>query len=154
CGRVERVKGLDQARLGGLARCRYHRLTHHPHSGRSPADQEGRTCGKFPRRSVPVNHCRARRRYRWAVDQAEARLTQPHCGAARIPGEAEADRYWLNQAIDLSRKCPVSEFAFSVGAILVSVTGEVLATGYSRETDPKDHAEEVALRRASGTDLA
>ncbi|HKR67647.1 MAG TPA: deaminase [Streptosporangiaceae bacterium] len=81
-------------------------------------------------------------------------MTEPHCGATRIPGEVEADRYWLDQAIDLSRKCPVSEFAFSVGAILVSVTGEVLATGYSRETDPKDHAEEVALRRASGTDLA
>lgn len=80
-------------------------------------------------------------------------MTQPHGSPTRIPGEPDADRYWLSLAIDLSSKCPVSESAFSVGAILVSVTGEALATGYSRETDPIDHAEEVTLRRASGTDL-
>lgn len=69
--------------------------------------------------------------------------------AARIPGEPDADRYWLNVAIDLSRKCPVSDSAFSVGAVVVSVTGNAIAAGYSRETSPLDHAEEVALRRAS-----
>jgi 5-amino-6-(5-phosphoribosylamino)uracil reductase len=34
--------------------------------------------------------------------------------------------------------------------VVVSGDGQVIATGYSRETDPKDHAEEVALTRAAG----
>jgi pyrimidine deaminase RibD-like protein len=75
-------------------------------------------------------------------------------GAARFPGDPEADRHWLNVAIDLSRTCPVSESAFSVGAVLVSAAGDPIATGYSREISPQDHAEEVTLRRASGADLA
>jgi len=72
-----------------------------------------------------------------------------------VPGEIGADRHWLAEAIGLSRLCPVSDTAFSVGAVLVSEAGEVIATGYSRELDPKDHAEEVALRRAAehGADL-
>jgi pyrimidine deaminase RibD-like protein len=65
--------------------------------------------------------------------------------------QAEADAAWLRQAIELSRRCPPSASAFSVGAVLVSGAGEVIATGYSRELDPKDHAEEVALARAGGS---
>lgn len=72
-------------------------------------------------------------------------------GGCRIPGASDADRYWLNVAIDLSGKCPVSDSAFSVGAVLVGASGDVLATGYSREESPQDHAEEVALRRMPGT---
>lgn len=64
-------------------------------------------------------------------------------------GQAEADQQWLRQAIELSRRCPPSESAFSVGAVLVSGAGQVMATGYSRELDPKAHAEEVALARAA-----
>jgi pyrimidine deaminase RibD-like protein len=74
-------------------------------------------------------------------------------GESRIPGVSDADTHWLNVAIDLSRKCPVSDSAYSVGAVLVSASGEVLTTGYSRETNPQDHAEEVALRRAADADL-
>jgi diaminohydroxyphosphoribosylaminopyrimidine deaminase/5-amino-6-(5-phosphoribosylamino)uracil reductase len=62
------------------------------------------------------------------------------------------DRAWLEQAIDLSRSCPPSATAFSVGAIIVSADSEVLATGYSRETDPHDHAEEVAISKLSTND--
>jgi pyrimidine deaminase RibD-like protein len=62
------------------------------------------------------------------------------------------DRYWLQQAIDLSRSCPPSSTAFCVGAIIVTPDGEVLATGYSRETDPHDHAEEVALTKVAAND--
>jgi diaminohydroxyphosphoribosylaminopyrimidine deaminase/5-amino-6-(5-phosphoribosylamino)uracil reductase len=65
-----------------------------------------------------------------------------------VPGQPDADRHWLRQAIELSRRCPPSASAFSVGAVLVSESGAVIATGYSRELDPKDHAEEVALARA------
>jgi diaminohydroxyphosphoribosylaminopyrimidine deaminase / 5-amino-6-(5-phosphoribosylamino)uracil reductase len=63
--------------------------------------------------------------------------------------QAQADLRWLREAIALSGHCPPSESAFSVGAVLVSDAGEVIATGYSRELDPKDHAEEVALAKAA-----
>ncbi len=65
------------------------------------------------------------------------------------PGEPGADRHWLQQAVGLSRRCPPSQTAFSVGAILVSAAGSVLGTGFSRERGPADHAEEVALDRAA-----
>jgi diaminohydroxyphosphoribosylaminopyrimidine deaminase/5-amino-6-(5-phosphoribosylamino)uracil reductase len=66
-----------------------------------------------------------------------------------VARQAQADLRWLREAIELSRRCPPSETAFSVGAVLVSDAGDVIATGYSRELDPKDHAEEVALARAA-----
>lgn len=66
-----------------------------------------------------------------------------------VARQAQADLRWLREAIELSRCCPPSETAFSVGAVLVSDAGDVIATGYSRELDPKDHAEEVALARAA-----
>jgi diaminohydroxyphosphoribosylaminopyrimidine deaminase / 5-amino-6-(5-phosphoribosylamino)uracil reductase len=58
---------------------------------------------------------------------------------------AAADLHWLRQAIELSRRCPPSASAYCVGAVLVSEDGAVLATGYSRERDRRDHAEEAAL---------
>ncbi|HUA31468.1 MAG TPA: deaminase [Streptosporangiaceae bacterium] len=66
------------------------------------------------------------------------------------PGQPQADLYWLREAIELSGLCPPSPSAFSVGAILVAEDGQVIASGHSRERDPKDHAEEVALDRAAG----
>ncbi|MGH3727932.1 MAG: dCMP deaminase [Micromonosporaceae bacterium] len=59
-----------------------------------------------------------------------------------------ADRRWLERAIELSRRCPPSRTAFSVGAVLVDAAGREIATGYSREGDPTEHAEEAALRKA------
>lgn len=72
-----------------------------------------------------------------------------------VPGDPAADLHWLEAAIGLSKLCPVSQTAFSVGAVLVSTSGEVIATGYSRESDPYDHAEDVALGKAAalGADL-
>ena len=49
--------------------------------------------------------------------------------------------------MELSRLCPPSGSAFSVGAVIVGEDGEVLATGFSREQEDHDHAEEVALRK-------
>jgi diaminohydroxyphosphoribosylaminopyrimidine deaminase / 5-amino-6-(5-phosphoribosylamino)uracil reductase len=63
------------------------------------------------------------------------------------PAPLAADLDWLLMAVQLSRKCPPSTSAFSVGAIVASADGSVLGTGYSRERDPADHAEEVALAR-------
>jgi diaminohydroxyphosphoribosylaminopyrimidine deaminase/5-amino-6-(5-phosphoribosylamino)uracil reductase len=59
----------------------------------------------------------------------------------------QADRRWLLEAISLSRQCPPSPTAYSVGAVLVAADGTVLSTGYSRETGPEDHAEEAALAK-------
>lgn len=64
-----------------------------------------------------------------------------------FPGTPVGDRHWLREAIDLSRRCPPSMTAFSVGAIIVSIGGTVLATGYSREGGAHDHAEEAALAK-------
>ncbi|WP_327284886.1 deaminase [Streptomyces sp. NBC_01205] len=57
------------------------------------------------------------------------------------------DVTWMERAIELSRKCPPAEGAFSVGAIIVGADGEELAHGYSRETDGHVHAEESALAK-------
>ena len=70
-------------------------------------------------------------------------------GGQRVPGTADADGRWLAEAIELSRRCPPSATAFSVGAILVAADGGVIATGFSRERDPHDHAEEIALAKAA-----
>jgi pyrimidine deaminase RibD-like protein len=65
-------------------------------------------------------------------------------------GQLDADRHWLTEAIELSRHCPPSPSAFCVGAIIVAPSSAVIAAGYSRQFDPRDHAEEVALDRAAG----
>ncbi|CAM4234657.1 dCMP deaminase [Nocardiopsis rhodophaea] len=71
-------------------------------------------------------------------------------GGGREP--TEADLRWLRAAIELSRFCPPSATAFSVGAIVLGADGSVLADGYSRRDDPHDHAEEAALRTLSPDD--
>ncbi|MFC0040013.1 deaminase [Actinomadura rayongensis] len=72
----------------------------------------------------------------------------------QAPGSTDADLVWLDLACDLAALCPPSESAFSVGAVIVAADGTRIARGHSREDDPKDHAEESALRRVpAGTDL-
>jgi 5-amino-6-(5-phosphoribosylamino)uracil reductase len=62
-------------------------------------------------------------------------------------GPGGPDHRFLSWAIELSRLSPPSASAFSVGAVIVAEDGQVLATGYSREQEDHDHAEEVALRK-------
>jgi 5-amino-6-(5-phosphoribosylamino)uracil reductase len=62
-------------------------------------------------------------------------------------GPGGPDRRFLRWAVELSRLSPPSDSAFSVGAVVVGEDGEVLATGFSREQEDHDHAEEVALRK-------
>lgn len=62
------------------------------------------------------------------------------------------DHARLRRAIELSRNCPPSDTAFSVGAIVVDADGNEIATGYSRESDPHDHAEEAALAKLAPGD--
>jgi len=64
--------------------------------------------------------------------------------------DSAADHRLLREAIELSRRCPPSDSAFSVGAVLVGADGAVLSTGYSRESDRRDHAEEAALAKVAG----
>jgi diaminohydroxyphosphoribosylaminopyrimidine deaminase/5-amino-6-(5-phosphoribosylamino)uracil reductase len=74
-------------------------------------------------------------------------------GAPGPAGEAAAaDRSWLDEAIRLSRCCPPSATAFAVGAVVVAGDGSLLATGYSREGSPHDHAEETALAKLDPAD--
>ncbi|MEV7588744.1 deaminase [Streptomyces sp. NPDC089922] len=62
------------------------------------------------------------------------------------------DVTWMERAVELSRKCPPAEGAFSVGAIIVGADGTELANGYSRETDAQVHAEESALAKLPADD--
>ncbi|WP_322633578.1 deaminase [Glycomyces albidus] len=59
----------------------------------------------------------------------------------------EDDARWMARACDLARRCPPSQTAFSVGAVIVA-GGRVVGEGWSRAEGPHDHAEEVALRQA------
>jgi pyrimidine deaminase RibD-like protein len=58
---------------------------------------------------------------------------------------SEADLGWLRYAIALSRRCPPSLTAFSVGAVIVAASGVALGDGWSRRSNPQEHAEEAAL---------
>src|SRR5438445_10056161 len=62
-------------------------------------------------------------------------------------GPGGPDHRFLRWAVELSRLSPPSDSAFSVGAVIVDEDGDVLATGFSREQEDHDHAEEVALRK-------
>lgn len=65
---------------------------------------------------------------------------------------ARDDRHWMRLAIELAYRCPPSDSAYSVGAIIVGESGEEIARGYSRETDPQVHAEESALAKVDRAD--
>jgi riboflavin-specific deaminase-like protein len=67
-------------------------------------------------------------------------------------GPGGPDHRFLRWAVELSRLCPPSDSAFCVGAVIVGEDGEVLATGFSREQEDHDHAEEVALRKLGPAD--
>lgn len=61
------------------------------------------------------------------------------------------DREMLRAAIELAHSSPPGH-TFAVGALITDASGEVLATGYSREHDPHDHAEEAALAKLAPDD--
>jgi 5-amino-6-(5-phosphoribosylamino)uracil reductase len=68
------------------------------------------------------------------------------------PLASAADRHWLALACELADRCPPSETAFSVGAVVVAADGSEIARGYSREDDPVTHAEESALGKVDPAD--
>ncbi|MEM9599429.1 MAG: dihydrofolate reductase family protein [Pseudomonadota bacterium] len=54
----------------------------------------------------------------------------------------------MEQAFRVSENCPPSDRAFAVGCLGCEADLSVIATGFSRETGPKDHAEEAMLSKA------
>ncbi|MEU4692278.1 deaminase [Actinoplanes sp. NPDC023714] len=65
------------------------------------------------------------------------------------------DADWMDAAITFSKLAPRVGDRYAVGAIVVDYDGSILATGYTGETDPHEHAEEAALAKiAPGTDLS
>jgi diaminohydroxyphosphoribosylaminopyrimidine deaminase/5-amino-6-(5-phosphoribosylamino)uracil reductase len=59
---------------------------------------------------------------------------------------------WMSRAVDLAHRSPRSTTAFAVGAVLVDDAGREITHGYSRDDDPRVHAEESALLKAAGDD--
>ena len=57
----------------------------------------------------------------------------------------------LQLALDEARKCSPTRTAFGVRALLVSPTGAILSTGYSRELPGNIHAEQCALDKLSAS---
>lgn len=55
------------------------------------------------------------------------------------------DTDWMHRAIELAWRCPKTDEALAVGAVIVDADGSEIANGYSRETDDKVHTEESAL---------
>jgi diaminohydroxyphosphoribosylaminopyrimidine deaminase/5-amino-6-(5-phosphoribosylamino)uracil reductase len=62
------------------------------------------------------------------------------------------DERWMRVAIELAWRCPPSQTAYSVGAVVVAADGTELSRGFSREDDPVVHAEESALGKLSPGD--
>jgi pyrimidine deaminase RibD-like protein len=60
----------------------------------------------------------------------------------------ELDVGFMRVAIEISKSCPPSMGAYSVGSIIVDKNNKIVSTGYSRETADNVHAEEVAINKA------
>jgi diaminohydroxyphosphoribosylaminopyrimidine deaminase/5-amino-6-(5-phosphoribosylamino)uracil reductase len=58
----------------------------------------------------------------------------------------------MRRAIELAHLCPPAAAAYSVGAVIVDDDGKEIAWGYSRESDPRVHAEESALAKVPADD--
>lgn len=58
------------------------------------------------------------------------------------------DHKLINLTLELAKKCTPSLTAFCVGAVIINSKGQLISTGYSRETDPEKHAEEIAIEKA------
>ncbi|ORZ38875.1 cytidine deaminase-like protein [Catenaria anguillulae PL171] len=76
-----------------------------------------------------------------------SRTDSPGAGpASDAQAQAQADRYWLNYAVQLAHRSVPSPSAYCVGAVLVATintTRTCSASGYSRELPGNTHAEEV-----------
>jgi diaminohydroxyphosphoribosylaminopyrimidine deaminase/5-amino-6-(5-phosphoribosylamino)uracil reductase len=60
----------------------------------------------------------------------------------------------LLASIELSRQAPPTATNYAGGALVVDADGTVLATGFTGEAGPRDHAEETALAKLAGRNLS
>jgi diaminohydroxyphosphoribosylaminopyrimidine deaminase / 5-amino-6-(5-phosphoribosylamino)uracil reductase len=82
-------------------------------------------------------------------DQGRHRVFYPW----QVSETAPADARWMRLAVAQAGRCPPSDTAFSVGAVVVGTDGTELARGFSREAgDPVAHAEEAALAKLAVDD--
>lgn len=58
------------------------------------------------------------------------------------------DTKFIKICIELSKRCPKSDKAFSVGAVILNEQNKIVSTGYSREIKDTYHAEEVVILKA------
>jgi pyrimidine deaminase RibD-like protein len=65
--------------------------------------------------------------------------------------QAQIDNYWMQQAIELSKQCPATDKAYSVGSVIVTKEGACISSGFSREYD-NVHAEEAAIKKIISKD--
>ena len=103
--------------------------------------------------AVPVNHRHAAEILGYSGSPQQGGRARKPAGkprSARFAGRARGGWAWLARAVALAGQCPPSATAFSVGAVVVAAGGALLATGFSRETGPADHAEEAALAKLAG----
>ena len=82
---------------------------------------------------------------------AAAALTRSGLYPGSVTTAEADDAFWMRRAVSLAWRCPPSDTAFCVGAVVVAADGTELATGFSREGgDPVVHAEEAALAKLAG----
>src|SRR5215469_9865182 len=62
------------------------------------------------------------------------------------------DEHWMSMAVELAWRCPPSDTAYSLGAVIIAADGAELSRGFSRENDPHVHAEESALAKLAADD--
>ena len=66
---------------------------------------------------------------------------------------SQDDSRWMELAVGLAWRCPPSDSAYCVGAVIVAADGTELSRGFSREDgDPHVHAEESALAKLADGD--
>lgn len=78
-------------------------------------------------------------------------MSQPPAEISTSTDFNESDAAWMYQALALADRAEREDDEIPVGAVLVSLDGQLLAEGWNRnisEHDPSAHAEIVAMRQA------
>lgn len=86
--------------------------------------------------------------WRMQWDKLQKEQDSPVAKETALGRTYEHDVETMISALRLARKCDQTSTAFCVGCVIANdETGEILATGYSREQPGNTHAEEVAINK-------
>jgi len=80
--------------------------------------------------------------------------TSSGCVINLVPEQPRTNIDYMRKALAEAKKCKSVPTAYNVGAILLSQTGAVLSTGFSRELPGNTHAEECCLLKLSSLGVA